>query len=267
MHRNRSILWAALLIGVGVFLLLQNTGAISEDVEIWPLILVAIGVWLLAERLWFGGRWGGGFVWPLVLIAIGGTIFLEDVGALPDEDVVVPVIVIAVGVGLAVGLQRGGRGAEGEGQPVTVPLEGAISGAVHVKHGAGRLEITSMIGGENLVEGRCEAGAEVRAERQGERLDVTLSAKPFPWGWGRDRGLAWTLSLNRPVPVSRPGHRRERVAHRPRRPAGHRPPLDTASKTRLDLPTTGRYTVDRGGAATIRARPGTGRRPSRLVRP
>ena len=122
MHRNRSILWAGLLIAVGVFLLLQNVGAIPEKVEIWPLILVAIGAWLLAERLWFGGRWGGGFVWPLVLIAIGGVLFLQDLGALPDEDIVLPVIVIAVGVGLALSaLARGGRSAA-EAEPVVVPL-------------------------------------------------------------------------------------------------------------------------------------------------
>lgn len=257
MHRNRSILWALLLIAVGVFLLLQNTGAIPEDVEIWPLILVAIGVWLLAERLWFGGRWGGGFVWPLVLIAIGGVLFLQDIDALPDEDIVLPVIVIAVGVGLAISaLTRGGR-SSGEAEPMAVPLEGAISASVHVKHGAGRLEITPMVGGETLVEGRCHGGAEVRTRRDGERIDVTLSARPGAWAsmWGRDHGADWTLSLNRLVPMSLD---LDTGASESRLDLSDLQISDLslhtgASTTRLGLPTTGRYTVAlHGGAATIR---------------
>ena len=71
MTRNRSILWAVLLIGIGVVLLLRNTGVLPEDVSLWPLLLIAIGVWLALERLLFGSRFGGGFVWPLILIAVG----------------------------------------------------------------------------------------------------------------------------------------------------------------------------------------------------
>jgi hypothetical protein len=63
-QRNRSILWALLLIAIGVVLLLRNSGTIAEDVRIWPILLMAVGAWLLIERLAFGTRWGGGSARP-----------------------------------------------------------------------------------------------------------------------------------------------------------------------------------------------------------
>ena len=41
--------WPGVLILVGVYFLLRNTGVIRVDV-FWPLVLIAAGVWLILRR-------------------------------------------------------------------------------------------------------------------------------------------------------------------------------------------------------------------------
>ncbi len=198
MARNRAILWALLLIGVGVWLLLRSAGVIPEDVNGWPLLLVAIGIWLLIEHLWFRM---GGFVWPLVLIVVGGALFLQDIDALRNADLVLPIVVIAVGVGLLLSVLVGRRW-PGE-EHASVPLQGASEASVRIDHGAGRLHLTSMLGGEQLLEGRFVGGVRTRVDRVGERLDVALRSPPGGWSHGaRGEGLGWDVSVNRQVPVT-----------------------------------------------------------------
>ena len=112
-----------------------------------------------------------------------------------------------------------------------------------------------MVGGENLVEGRCGGGAEIQTRREGDRIDVTLSARPWWSSWGRERGAEWVLSLNRLVPTSL-GLDTGASESRLDLSDLQIPDLSLhtgASTTRLSLPTTGRYTVAfHGGAATIR---------------
>ena len=254
MHRNRTILWALLLIGVGVFLLLRNAEVIPDDVEVWPLILVAIGVWLLLERALFGGGWGGGYVWPVLLIAVGAVLFLQDLDALPDEDIVVPVIVIAIGLGLALSAVSQRRGAVEE--DVAVPLEGATEASIRIDHGAGRLRLTSMLGGADLVQGHFVGGVRTSGQRSGDRLDLSLRSRPGGWHAGaREGGLEWNVSINRQVPVTLELNT-----------GASDTDLDLtdlqvkelavstgASKSVVRLPTSGRYAVRiKGGAASIR---------------
>ncbi len=255
MHRNRTILWGLLLVSIGVFWLLQTADVISERVRVWPVVLIAIGVWLLLERSLFRRWWGGGYVWPLLLIAIGGVLLLQDLDALPDEDVLVPVIVIAIGVGLALSALSQRRG--GPAEPVSVPLDGATEARVRLEHGAGRL-LVSAGDGPALLEGTCAGGVETEVERSAGRVDVRLRGRPgFPWGAGRERGFEWDLRIARHV----------RVALEVRSGASesdldltnvHLTELEIhtgASKTAARLPASGRYAVRvAGGAASIELR-------------
>lgn len=255
MNRNRSILWALLLIGVGVILLLRNTGVVSDDVRIWPLVLMAVGVWLFLERLLFGSMWGGGFVWPLVLFAIGLVFFLEDLGVVPEEGVVVPTVVIAIGVGLMLSAISQVRGGPAEGETAAVPLEGATEASVRIDHGAGRLSVSSMIGGEHLLEGRFGGGADQDVHRDGPRMNVTLRARPRSWSPRSGGSLDWTVSLNRLVPLwldLRTGASETNLDLTDLR-VSDLAVQTGASKTIVDLPTSGRITVRvQGGAATVR---------------
>jgi hypothetical protein len=252
-HRNRTILWALLLIGVGVYLLLQTAEIIPEDVEVWPLLLIGIGVWLLLERRLFGSRWGGGYVWPILLIAVGGVLFLQDVDALPQQDVFLPVVIIAIGLGLALSAisQSRSGSAEAEPEPVSVPLEGAREARLRLEHGAGVFRVRAG-GGSALVEGTCAGGVDTQVERTGDRLDVRIKGRPgMPWAAGRDRGFEWDLAVARHVPIALELRTGASEADY------DLTDLDLtdlqihsgASKTTARLPAEGRYTVRVSGGA------------------
>lgn len=207
MQKNRSILWALLLIGIGVVLLLRNSGTIPEDVRIWPVVVLAVGVWLLLERLLFGDRWQGSFAGSLVLIAIGGVFFLQDLGAISRDVSVWPVILIAVGLAIvlsAIPSRRGDAATVRE----SVPLDGASSARVVVKHGAGRLHVASQVTPSLLVDGSFGGRVRKRVRRSGDHLEVTLSHEggawmehAMPWNWGRGGPLDWEVGLSRMIPL------------------------------------------------------------------
>jgi hypothetical protein len=193
---RRSILWAILLIAVGIVLLLREADVIPSDVAWWPIILFAIGAWLLVERL-ITGR-GDDLVLPLVLIAIGVIFFLQE-GDLVGSDVALwPIVLIAIGIGVVLSAFPLGRPSAEE--HASVPLGGATTGRVQVKHGAGRLWIRSMHDPELLVEGTFAGGVEPHERRIGDELDVTLERGNWvPWG---ARGpLDWEVGLSRQVPL------------------------------------------------------------------
>ncbi len=199
MHRSRSIPFALLLIALGVLLLLRNTGAISKDVSVVWIIVVTLGVWLLVERLAWGRGRGGGFVGPLVLIAIGATFLLRDSGALKSDDVLVPMIVIAVGLGFVLAALPAGRSRGATRHEV--PLEGATEASVEMNHGAGKLSIRSH-GGASLLEGSFEGDARVDVHRDGTRAEIELSSRGLSMPWVHGRALDWSVTLTRQIPVS-----------------------------------------------------------------
>ncbi|MFB3739214.1 MAG: LiaI-LiaF-like domain-containing protein [Candidatus Velamenicoccus archaeovorus] len=202
MQRNRSILWAVLLIGIGVVLLLRNAGTIPEDVRVWPLVLIAIGVWLFLERLLFGGWWQGSFAGALVLIAIGGVSFLQDVDAISEDVSVWPVVLIAVGLAVVLSAMPS-RGRRAGPVRETVALDGATSARVVIRHGAGELTVASQVNPALLVEGTFGARVRKRVRRDGDRLEVSLEHEGG-WAapWGRGGGpLDWTVGLSRIVPL------------------------------------------------------------------
>ncbi len=254
MDRNRTVLWGLLLVGIGVFLLLRNADVIPQDVGPWPPILIAIGVWLVLERALFGG--GGGFVWPILFVAVGVVLLLDDLDVPADEDIVVPVIVIAVGVGLA--LSAFSRSRSSGAEDVTVLLEGATEANVRIDHGAGRLRVGSMLGGAELVRGRCVGGARTEVRRSGSRLDLSMRSTPGGWrAAAREGGLTWDLTINRQVPVALDLNTGAGEAELDLTDL-HVTELAVstgASKVALNLPSTGRYEVRlKAGAASVRVR-------------
>jgi hypothetical protein len=254
--RVRSALFALLLIGVGVVLLLQRADAIPQDVRVWPIVLIGVGGLLLLERVLVGGPAGHGFVVPLVVVAIGLGFLLEDAGTFEDDELLVPLVVIAIGAGLILGAVSGRRGPSGR---VEVALGDARSAHVEIVHGAGELRLRSHLGGGNLLEGMLAGGADLRQRRDGDRLDVTLKATAWRAGvpWGRGGALDWSVTLARHVPLEltlRTGASRTEADLSDLEVGVVR--IDTgASATMLTLPATGRPRVHvRGGAAEIRIR-------------
>lgn len=206
--RNRSILWALLLIGIGVLLLLRNSGTIPKDVRIWPLIVLVIGVWLLLDRLAFEGRRDGGFVWPLLLIAVGGVFLLQDLHAIDADVTLWPVILIAIGLGIVLAAVPS-RGQSAQTVTESVPLEGASFGRVVLRHGAGRLSVRSMLDPSLMLQGTFAGGVDVERRREGETAVVTVRQRSgawtewaFPWHWGGGQALDWNVALTRTIPLA-----------------------------------------------------------------
>jgi hypothetical protein len=206
MRGNRSIMWALLLIGIGVLLLLRSSGAIPKDVRVWPVIVLVIGAWLLLDRLIFGGPAGGGFVWPLVAIAVGGVFLLQDLHRIDADVALWPVILIAVGLGVVLSaVPSRGRGAQTVME--SVPLGGATSARIRLKHGAGRLSVRAMLDPDLLLQGTFAGGVDKDVVRRDGEVEVTLRQRPaasldhvFPWNWGHGP-LDWSVGLSRRVPM------------------------------------------------------------------
>ena len=77
-RRYRSYFWPAVLILIGVFALLVNSGVITTDrlgllFDLWPVILIVIGLELLARRA-VPGQAGDVAAVLIVLLAAGGAV-------------------------------------------------------------------------------------------------------------------------------------------------------------------------------------------------
>jgi hypothetical protein len=96
--RATALFWGLLLIAAGVLFLLGNLELLPAGVVAWwPLLVAAAGLWLLGRAL--SVRQGGGLVAGTVLLALGGFWLLETLAVL-DGRVLLPVVLIAIGVGL-----------------------------------------------------------------------------------------------------------------------------------------------------------------------
>lgn len=200
MRGRRSILWALLLIAVGVVLLLREADVIPRDVAWWPIIVFGLGLWLLVEHAWMRDRGGGDFVLPLVLMAVGAIFFLQESDVVGNDVQLWPVVLIAIGVGIVLSALPLGR-RTGATERASVPLGAATSGRVIVKHGVGRLRIRSTHDPAVLLDGTFGDGVDPREHRAGDVLEVTLERHGWaPWG-GRG-ALDWEIGLSRVVPIT-----------------------------------------------------------------
>jgi hypothetical protein len=148
----------------------------------------------------------GSVFWGVVLLVLGLLLLLGNLGivAVNVWGAVWAVVLIALGLGILWSIVVGSGAAEGEA--VTIPLDGAKSARVRVKHGAGRLRVSGGAASGALLEGTFSSGLDYGTQRRGEELDVELSPGRFPaflapWSWGRE-GLGWTFSLNGAIPLA-----------------------------------------------------------------
>lgn len=254
MHTDRSMLFALLLIAVGVVLLLQEMEVIPDDVSVWPIVLIGAGAVILVERVMGGGVWGSRLVFPLVLVGLGTGFLMKETGVLEDDQALAPLVVIAVGAGLVLGALPARPSAVSDR---AVPLEGAERARVEIDHAAGTLRIGAHIGGGNLLEGRFAGGADVRIRRDGTRLEVDVKPNAWRFGfpWEGHAVLDWPVTLARTVPIElkvRTGAGRAELDLSDLRVEDLT--VETgASRLSVTLPSSGRPTVRiRGGATEVK---------------
>ena len=93
-----GLVWGTLLIILGLVFQLNNFNLIPRGIfDWWPLMVVGAGIWLLGQSA--TRRRGGGLVGGVVVLALGVFWLLQNFGRV-DERAFLPVLLIAVGVGL-----------------------------------------------------------------------------------------------------------------------------------------------------------------------
>lgn len=107
---RRGLFFPLLLVGLGVLLLLINLeivpGSTRENLLLyWPVLLILAGL----DGLWRQE----GLVWPLLLLGLGTLLLLGNLGYLPVRALplltrIWPILLVAIGIDIAFGKNRGG---------------------------------------------------------------------------------------------------------------------------------------------------------------
>lgn len=138
--------------------------------------------------------------WGVVLILIGIALLAGNLFEIDIWDILWPALLILFGIWVLFGAFFRGRRAE---ENITVPLDGAIYGRVQINHGAGRLQLRSGSGFDDLLNGTFGGGLDYKHRKLGETVEVDLSVPMniWPFGWSPGDGLTWDVRLNNQVPL------------------------------------------------------------------
>jgi hypothetical protein len=138
----------------------------------------------------------------IILILAGGVYLLDNLGILNVDfwGVLWALVIIGFGFWLLIGIVSGERGDTTE---LTVPLDGAFSTRLILRHGAGSL---SLIGGASegqALSGTFVGGVDSRSKKSAGSLEVTLEPQRgflgiFPFSGPNN----WSILLNEEVPIS-----------------------------------------------------------------
>jgi hypothetical protein len=136
----------------------------------------------------------------LVLLLLG-VLFLADTTGWLSVDVWTlfwPLLLIVLGLSLLIGRAFSAPDAT---TTLSMPLEEARKARIHLKHGAGRLTLSSGAAPDALLSGNCRGGADLEREVDGATVNVWLrqSAPAFPFFTWDARPLDWDLVLNASV--------------------------------------------------------------------
>lgn len=141
--------------------------------------------------------------WGLCLLIVGSLFLLENFGIIKVNvwNILWPVFLILLGVWIIAGKYIKGSI---QNEFISIPLEGATKARIHIKHGAGRLNITSGTDTGIGLQGTFAGGLDYRKQQSGELLDLTLKSKEmdFPMIFGPEASLDWVFDLTRDIPLS-----------------------------------------------------------------
>jgi hypothetical protein len=148
-----------------------------------------------------------GVFWGGILILLGLIFLLDNLGIFTVSvwSLFWPIILIAFGLWVLYGVLFGRPGLASE--QVSIPLDGAASARIRIRHGAGRLDLAAAPLGTTLLEGTFQGGLDYRAQPSGDGLDVDMrpAERAFRHGrffmYGPGDSLDWRVRLNGDVPL------------------------------------------------------------------
>ena len=145
-----------------------------------------------------------GITWGIILVVIGLVILADNLGLLSPNawQLLWPLLVIALGLRIMfLGFFRSSLAAE----HLSVPLAGAPTARVLLRHGAGHLDVTDGVAPGLLLDGDFDGGVEHRETRSSDSLTAELRSGRDAWRdarWDRGRGLDWRVRLGAEAPLA-----------------------------------------------------------------
>lgn len=150
----------------------------------------------------------GGVIWGGALILLGLLFLLDNLGifAVSVWGIFWPLLIIGVGAWILWGVLFGRPTLAME--QVSIPLDGAASARIRMRHGAGRLDVSGSSLGADLLAGTFQGGLEYQAQPTAGGLDVDMHtahgayrAAFMPFFWTPASSLDWQVRLNSAIPL------------------------------------------------------------------
>ena len=141
----------------------------------WGIVIILLGVLFLLEGVFKINAWG--FFWPLLLIAAGIWVLLTRLAPVQEMTT----------------------------EEFSLPLEGASSAKIVLKHGAGVIALRAMQSKSDVLRGTFVGGVHANVQRENDHVHIVLrSAADFRQIFPRlphGQGLDWDISLNKDIPL------------------------------------------------------------------
>jgi hypothetical protein len=140
--------------------------------------------------------WGG------ILIILAGLLLLKQMGLIEGDPLGYfwPLVVIGFGLWLILGFFT--RGQQVEGEPVSIPLEGAASATIKLRHAAGKLNIHAGAEPGELINGTFCNGLRHKSQMVEGRLEASLRGAHQSWVFWPGDSQDWDVHLNDTIPLS-----------------------------------------------------------------
>lgn len=150
----------------------------------------------------------GQVFWALFLLLLGSLLLLNNFGVIQVEvwSLFWPSFLILLGVWFLWGSLS--KTPPKESERAAIPLEGATKARVHIRHGAGRLQVSGGADPDYLLTGVFGWGLDKDITRRDHGVDVIMRPAHgvfpdviFPWTWASGHGLDWEVAFNEDVPL------------------------------------------------------------------
>jgi hypothetical protein len=145
----------------------------------------------------------GGLLWGFLLLMAGVLFLLDNLGFLPISalSLFFPTALILIGLWFLLGPLVFRRVAES--RTLSIPTDGTTEAKIKIRHGAGGVNISSIMASANLLEGTFAGGVEEVIERKDTEAKIKLMIPETEW-WGFPSasvmdGFKWDISLNKSI--------------------------------------------------------------------